>query len=385
MDTVIIQPYLDSIGGSERVVLELAKRFNPVIYTMNYDRGKTFREFTEFDIRPIPRSMFETPLSLTAGLDKDRRVKLTAVAAARIFGFKISESYDVLSTHLPPSEWAIFKNPRMCWYCHGPNIGFRLNLPIYKIMLQERNIVEQLFFRGGAATYRSIGAEAIKKIESICTCSDLTSEKIRQSFGRSDVRVIYPGITPADFENSGYDRLFLVVSRFVPEKCLEISIEAFKKFNKGKNWKLVVAGHFFDNMRNANYLAQLKESANGHNISIEPNPTPVRIKTLYSSCHAFLFSSLDEDWGIVVLEAMASQKAVIAMNRGGPTISVLDGKTGFLVNNIEDMADKIRFLADHPDICEKMGREGRKRVLKNYTWEIFLDKMEKAFKETAKM
>ena len=49
------------------------------------------------------------------------------------------------------------------------------------------------------------------------------------------------------------------------------------------------------------------------------------------------------------------------------------------------MAEKMRHLADHPDICEQMGKEGRKRVEQNYTWKIFLDKMENAFKKTAKM
>ena len=43
------------------------------------------------------------------------------------------------------------------------------------------------------------------------------------------------------------------------------------------------------------------------------------------------------------------------------------------------------FIADHPEICEKMGKAGRKRVEQNYTWKIFLDRMEKAFKETAQI
>jgi len=141
----------------------------------------------------------------------------------------------------------------------------------------------------------------------------------------------------------------------------------------------------YANKRNHDYLEMLKKLAIGANISFEVNPSDKRLRKLYSDCYAMLFSSIDEDWGIVILEAMASSKPVISINRGGPTISIVDGKTGFLVNSPDEMAEKMHLLAGHPGICEQMGKAGRKRVEQNYTWKIFLRKMENAFKETAKL
>jgi glycosyltransferase involved in cell wall biosynthesis len=86
----------------------------------------------------------------------------------------------------------------------------------------------------------------------------------------------------------------------------------------------------------------------------------------------------------VIIEAMASSKPVISINRGGPTISVVDGKTGFLVDSVDEMAERMRFLAGHPNECERMGRAGRRRALQNYTWKIFLDRMGHALREAAK-
>ena len=47
----------------------------------------------------------------------------------------------------------------------------------------------------------------------------------------------------------------------------------------------------------------------------------------------------------------------------------------------EEMADRMNLLAEYPDIVERMGKAGRKRVLENYTWKIFLDRIEKQFEE----
>jgi len=384
MDLVLLQPYLDGRGGSERVVLELARNFSPIIYTFKYEKASTYPEFSDCDIRMLKPSGFGSLASSAASIDSDMRMSQVAAAGFTFLGVKLKDDYDVINAHLPPSEWIRNRNERVCWYCHGPNVAFDLKLGIYNTMLHERSLFGNLLFRSGAAVYRAIELPIMKKMEKICTCSDLTKEKIARSLGRDDAEVVYPGVEPKEFECTGYEKFFLISSRFVPEKRMEFAIEAFKKFNKARKWKLVIIGHLFENARNLAYFEKLKELAQGANVSFEVNASDTKLKLLYASCYAALFSSIDEDWGIVILEAMASSKPVISVNKGGPTISIKDGETGFLVNSIDEMAEKMRYLSDHPDICEQMGKAGRKRVEQNYTWKIFLDGMEKAFKETAK-
>jgi alpha-1,3/alpha-1,6-mannosyltransferase len=109
------------------------------------------------------------------------------------------------------------------------------------------------------------------------------------------------------------------------------------------------------------------------------------MRKLYSNCYATLFCAIEEDWGIVPVESMASHKPCISINEGGPTYSIVDSKTGFLVNSVDEMANKMALVADHLSMVEEMGRAGRHRVKKNYTWRVFHEKLEKLFKKTARM
>jgi glycosyltransferase involved in cell wall biosynthesis len=383
MDVLVFQPYIDGFGGSERVVLEIARKFNSPIYCVDYAKEKTYEEFSEFEIRKIPPSMMEHATNAVASLDRDRRMMQVSTSSMRILNMKLKEDYDVISAHLPPSEWIRNRNPRVCWYCHGPNAAFKL----YDIMFRERNFYERALLHAGCAYYRSVELPIMKKMEKICTCSEVTAEKIRKHLGRDDAEVIYPAVDLGRFSCAGHEKFFLYVSRMVPEKQFEYAIEAFKKSGLAKKgWKLVLAGHMFGNLRNRLYLERLQKMAEGNaGIKIEENPGDEKVRDLYSRCSAMVFSSYEEDWGIVILEAMASSKPVISVNRGGPTISVVNGKTGFLVNSPDEMAEKMRYLAVHPDACESMGKAGRKRVEQNYTWKIFMGRMEKALKETARM
>lgn len=88
----------------------------------------------------------------------------------------------------------------------------------------------------------------------------------------------------------------------------------------------------------------------------------------------------------VILEAMASGLPIITTDQGCIKESVLDGVNGFIVNKQtpKEIAEKINLLIVRPELREKMGEEGRKRFLKYYTEDIFLENMEKILKQLLK-
>ncbi|HID73330.1 TPA: hypothetical protein EYP38_05305 [Candidatus Micrarchaeota archaeon] len=51
------------------------------------------------------------------------------------------------------------------------------------------------------------------------------------------------------------------------------------------------------------------------------------------------------------------------------------------VNNPQEMAQKMEWLAGNPDSCEMMGKAGREKVLKRFTWEHFLRRFGEKAKE----
>jgi glycosyltransferase involved in cell wall biosynthesis len=86
--------------------------------------------------------------------------------------------------------------------------------------------------------------------------------------------------------------------------------------------------------------------------------------------------------GIVLVEAMAQGKPVIATNVGGIPDFVKDGVNGFLVNygDVETLANRMLILLTDDNLREKMGENAR-ITAEEYQWDKIIDKYEKVYKE----
>ncbi len=105
---------------------------------------------------------------------------------------------------------------------------------------------------------------------------------------------------------------------------------------------------------------------------------------LYSHAAVFCCPSIYEPFGIINLEAMACETAVVASAVGGIKEVVLDGETGFLVpldqmkespfeprapeQFARDLAARINQLMADPELRERFGRAGRKRAEEKFSW-----------------
>src|SRR5439155_1765393 len=104
------------------------------------------------------------------------------------------------------------------------------------------------------------------------------------------------------------------------------------------------------------FAALQRRAAGDTAITFQMNPSTVELEALYDRCYALVFPSLNEDWGIVPLEAMAHGKPVLAVNSGGPTESVVDGETGFLLEpSAAAFATKMTWLVEHSEEARRMG------------------------------
>ena len=97
---------------------------------------------------------------------------------------------------------------------------------------------------------------------------------------------------------------------------------------------------------------------------------------LHSGATVFVAPSIYEPFGLVILEAMACETAVVASKVGGIPEIVVEGETGFLVDYDPDhterftieLAAKIKLLLGDPERAQKMGEAGRKRVVEKFGW-----------------
>jgi glycosyltransferase involved in cell wall biosynthesis len=108
------------------------------------------------------------------------------------------------------------------------------------------------------------------------------------------------------------------------------------------------------------------------------------IPALMNISDIFVLPSLSEGAANVVMEASASGLPVIATKVGEVPKIVLDGKTGILVKprDVDGLVNALKKLIDNPLFAKEMGRLGRKRMEKGYSWDIICKKIDYENKET---
>ncbi|MCH7952199.1 glycosyltransferase family 4 protein [Patescibacteria group bacterium] len=105
----------------------------------------------------------------------------------------------------------------------------------------------------------------------------------------------------------------------------------------------------------------------------------------YVQAQATICTSILEPFGLVALESMACETPVIAVREGGYRETVVDGETGYLVErDPKKLAEKINLIRKSPDLAQKLGKAGRKHVMKNFSWEKGVAILEEKLLETAK-
>lgn len=100
-------------------------------------------------------------------------------------------------------------------------------------------------------------------------------------------------------------------------------------------------------------------------------------EVFFENADIFIFPTLNEAFGLVLLEAMKHALPCIATDEGGISDIVDDGKTGFIVSkrNANILADKIEYLLIHPEERMRMGKLGYKKFNDKFTVRKFEELM----------
>jgi glycosyltransferase involved in cell wall biosynthesis len=149
--------------------------------------------------------------------------------------------------------------------------------------------------------------------------SRLVAQRIKQVYGR-EAFVIPPPIDVDRFQMSAtIDDYYLVLSRLVPYKRIDLAIEACKRLNR----RLVIIGDGPDR-------ARLEKLAGPKTEFLGRQPDS-QVNHYASRCRALLFPG-EEDFGMVPLEVNAAGRPVIAFRGGGAMETVVEGVTGVFFN-----------------------------------------------------
>ncbi|MGD0447238.1 MAG: glycogen synthase [Candidatus Dormibacteria bacterium] len=179
--------------------------------------------------------------------------------------------------------------------------------------------------------------------------------------------------------------LIVFVGRIARQKGLDHLLRAAAQIDHAAQLVLIAAAP--DTPEIAAETRELCDAAQAAGTSLvwieEMVPRPELIQVL-SHATVFVCPSIYEPFGLVNLEAMACEAAVVASAVGGIPEIVIDGETGYLVpcdaeavasdttaaRHFEAMlAERINQLIADPDLATRLGTAGRRRVLERFTWE----------------
>jgi lipopolysaccharide/colanic/teichoic acid biosynthesis glycosyltransferase/glycosyltransferase involved in cell wall biosynthesis len=179
-------------------------------------------------------------------------------------------------------------------------------------------------FRAAASYLRRWEQRAAARPHLLIANSMYTRDRIR-AYYRRDARVIPPPIDTSRFaraaarlEGPTADAPLLMVSALVPNKRVELAVRAFQ----GRPERLVVVGEGPERAR--------LERLAGPNVTLLPRQSEDELAALYAGCRALLHTGVD-DFGMVMVEALAAGKPVLACAEGGALDIVRDGETGLWI------------------------------------------------------
>ena len=236
-----------------------------------------------------------------------------------------------------------------------------------------------------ANEYRKIGVED-SQIKFIPNGVDLSRFKLEVD--KKEVKKSL-GISESDF-------VFICVGRNHAKKGFKYLIKAGQllSLKSSRSFKIIFVGkgveelkidlnekdlelfHFIDNLSSID-----KSSLNKNKDNLLMLPSPDLVK-LYQSSDCFVFPSLIETFGIVLVEAMASGLPIISTDGDGCRDIIRNGEDGIMVPHSDEvaLANSMHKMMNDNLLIEKYKKKSLLRV-QNFSWDIIVDSYEKTYYE----
>jgi len=325
----LVHDHLFQMGGAERVLFEFHQLYSQSpIYTIIYDKAKDifFR-----DAKIITSKLQNIPGVLNRIPGSVHFFKFFIFSMPRAFEDFDFSNYDIVLSSVSGLAKGIKvpeKTTHFC-YCHTPTRYLWSDLESYVDKLKIPNLSKKMVMEK-LKGLRQWDYEAAQRLNYFIANSQFIAQKIKKYYHR-DSKVIYPPVEVDKFySDPKKDDYYIVVSRLMPYKKVDLVIRAFNQLKLPL--KIIGFGE---------QLGELKKMAKSNIEFLGKVSDEVRGKYL-SKAKAFLHPQ-EEDFGIAAVEAMASGCPVIAYGSGGALETVINKETGlfFEEQNWESLAEAV--------------------------------------------
>lgn len=368
MKVALVYDRVNKIGGAERILEALHQIWPEApLYSAVYDQkkagwAKNFAIKTSFLQKfPLAKNHHElypwlTPLAFES-FSFDGYDLVISVTSAEAKGIITKPETFHLCYCLTPTRYLWVQEKT---YLENPGFGFL-------------NPLARLTFKLNKSWLKKWDQVAASRPDSYLSISKLVKKRLKKYY-HQDSQVIYP---PVDTKKSQISNrktqnlnkpYFLLVSRLVAYKRVDLAIEAFNKMNL--ELKIVGTGSL---------ERDLKRKAK-KNISFLGQLTDAELFGYYHHCRALVMPQ-EEDFGLVALEAQTCGRPVISYKASGASEVIEEGKTGefFLKQDADSLIKVIKnFKEDkyQPTDCQKNAQK--------YSLENFKTKIKKFIKSKQK-
>jgi glycosyltransferase involved in cell wall biosynthesis len=223
--------------------------------------------------------------------------------------------------------------------------------------------------------------DAAERADLIIAVSAYTASQVEDllKVPRERIRVVWHGVHPPAAPPPPLDRrekMVLHVGAIQLRKNVVRLVEAFEQMDA--DWTLTLAGG--EGYGAARIMERIRQSPASRRIKVLGYVSNVQLKNLYTRAAILAFPSLDEGFGIPVLEAMAYGVPVVASNRSA--LKEVAGQASIQVNPLEseDIAMGLKLLGRDAGLREELIHKGF-TVAQQNTWDVATLKTWKIYEE----
>jgi len=325
MRVAIVHDWLNQIGGAEAVLETLLDVFpGAPVYTSMYWPEAMPPAYQRWDIHT-------TWMDRLPGIHRHHQPYLPLYPSA--FGGLTLRGYDVVISNKSAFCLGVHTQagtPHLC-YCLAPT-RFVWDFDTY-VEREQVGPAARLLARIMIPAMQRWERDAARRVTAFASISHEIQARVRRLYG-CDSTVIHPPVNTSAFPRAAaHDDYFLIVSRLIPYKRIDLAVQAFSEMGL----PLWIAGSGRDRQR--------LEALAGPSVRFLGRVPNEALPDLYARCRAYVLPGL-EDFSIAPVEAMAAGRPVIAYARGGALDTVVEGVTGtfFAEPSAGSLADAVKHL-----------------------------------------